>query len=206
MRKPGHTAMASSKNNPPTPEKKLRNGSTLNPTAESGKKMSVAAQQHLAALRAAAGSSEEKLMGALDDWIATLETEQREARQRIDELANSKRRFEKVLQQLRLEKQQQGETKDTRLLQKKLTLLIQEKEAEQQVLKDKIRQLKEDAESEIEALRQERDAALELANQRQELIQTHVFFDRRQFLYISGGLIAFLLLAIIFLISWHFMS
>lgn len=93
--------------------------------------------------------------------ITELQLEQHKARERIDELTQSKLQFQQALTRLREEKKEltfhRGEHEK---LQSRLLDLLEEKQREQDRLREQLEEFRVQAVSEIDSLKAERDAAI----------------------------------------------
>ena len=135
--------------------------------------------------------------------INQLELEQKDANERIQDLTMTKMRFQNTLQKIRSEKEViEEKQRNSEVLQQKLNTIIENKASEEQILREKIHQMRLETEHEIAHLRAERDKAMNFANHHQKSMQMNDVSDEYKWLMVGaisitlivGGISLFLLL------------
>jgi hypothetical protein len=119
--------------------------------------------------------------------INELELEQKDARERINDLMLTKKRLQETLAKICVEKDEIVERQhNNELLQQQLHQIIERKEAEEHILREKIQKMRRETDREIALLRLERDKAIEFANNRQQAVQLNDVYDEYKWLMIGA--------------------
>ena len=122
--------------------------------------------------------------------INQLELEQKDAKERIQDLTITKIRFQDTLTKMRNEKDIiEEKQRNSELLQQKLNQIIEDKESEEETLRKRIEKMREETIHEITLLRAERDKAMRFANSQQDSIEINDVSNEYKALMFSAILI-----------------